>query len=66
MDATEITAVTTAGEQQLKLMEALATNLKETSDRKKEMQSLREELRELREIITTPLIKRLFRKNKNV
>ena len=36
------------------------------TDQKKEIQGLREEVKELREILTVPLIKRLFRKNKNV
>jgi DNA-binding transcriptional MerR regulator len=36
------------------------------TDQKKEIQGLREEVRELKETLTVPLIKRLFRKNKNV
>jgi len=36
------------------------------TDQKKEIQDLREEVKELRETLTVPLIKRLFRKNKNV
>jgi predicted transcriptional regulator len=55
------TAITTM-EQQQKLIEALTTNLKEISGQKIEIQALREEIRELRGIITIPLFKRIFKK----
>jgi len=59
-----VTAVTTAGEQQLKLVETLTTTLKEIADQKQEIQSLRDDIKELREIVTTPLLKRLFKRGK--
>jgi len=66
IDVTEITAITTAGEQQLKLINTLTDTLSNIANQKKEIQSLRDEIKELRYLIATPLIKRLFRKNKDV
>jgi len=57
----EITAVTTAGEQQLKLFEALTNTLGEIANQKQEIQGLREEIKELRDYIKTPVLKRIFK-----
>ena len=63
IDITDITAVTTAGKQQpIKLMEALATTLKEIADQKKDIQDLRDEIKELRDYIKTPALKRIFKR----
>jgi DNA-binding transcriptional MerR regulator len=58
----DITAVTTAEEQQLKLMDTLTDTLSSIADQKKEIQTLREEVKELREYIKTPLLKRIFKR----
>ena len=64
IDITDITAVTTAGEQQLKLMNTLTDTLSSIADQKKEIQSLRDEIKELREYIKTPVLKRIFKRGK--
>ena len=64
IDTTDITAVTTAGEQQIRLMNTLTDTLSSIADQKKEIQSLRDDIKELREYIKTPLLKRIFRKDK--
>jgi DNA-binding transcriptional MerR regulator len=58
----DITAVTTAEEQQLKLMNTLTDTLSSIADQKIEIQALREEIKELREYIKTPVLKRIFKK----
>jgi DNA-binding transcriptional MerR regulator len=62
INITDITAVTTAGEQQIQLMNTLTNTLKEIADQKQEIQSLREEVKELRDYIKTPVLKRLFKR----
>jgi len=62
INTTDITAVKTAEEQQLKLMNTLTDTLSSIADQKKEIQSLRDEIKELREYIKTPLLKRIFKR----
>ena len=51
IDTTDITAVTTAGEQQLRLMNTLTDTLSSIADQKKEIQELREDIKELKKYI---------------
>ena len=62
INITDITAVTTAGEQQIQLMNTLTNTLREIADQKQEIQGLREEIKELRDYIKTPVLKRLFKR----
>ena len=52
IDVMEITTVTVVEEQQLKLMEALTTNLRDIADQKKEIQGPREDI--LQRLFYTP------------
>ncbi len=56
-----ITAAPAAEEQQLQLMNTLTATLSNIADQKKEIQSLRDDIKELREYIKTPVLKRIFR-----
>jgi len=49
-------------EGQLQLMNTLTETIREIADQKKEMQTLREEINELKEYIKTPVIKRIFKR----
>ena len=51
INTTDINAVTTAEEQQLSLMNTLTTTLSSIADQKKEIQSLRDDIKELKEYI---------------
>ena len=64
INTTDIIAVKTAEEQQLKLMNTLTDTLSSIADQKKEIQSLRDDIKELREYIKTPLLKRIFKRGK--
>jgi DNA-binding transcriptional MerR regulator len=46
----------------LQLFQTMTTAIIEIADQKKEIENLRNEVRELREIITIPLFKRIFKK----
>jgi len=64
VNTSDVTAVTTAGEQQIQLMNTLTETLRNIAEQKKEIQSLRDEIKELKDYIKTPVIKKIFKRGK--
>lgn len=51
IDVTDITAIKTAEEQQIKFIDMLTTTLRDIADQKKEIQELSEDVKELKKYI---------------